>query len=286
MTRASVRQLRAFAAAILLAMAGCGGESASGPDGGADASANDGSVTTGDASSGTGPSDAGSPDAGDADAGATCLIPEGGSRGGTPGGRVPKNHRTASASCPQTRGGFVNDATCGCASDGGSGPDGGPCACGACGQDSDCKAGANGRCENIGPDVDTICSYDECFTDSDCEGGVPCYCRSSGASFIANQCITESQCSVDTDCGPGGYCSPSLVYSRCVCLSTALCDNSTKCIANGVAVPCACGDSCGHGYFCHTRCDTCVDDSDCPSGQCSYDRLAQVWTCTSCLPVP
>jgi hypothetical protein len=51
-------------------------------------------------------------------------------------------------------------------------------------------------------------------------------------------------------------------------------------------VPCACGDSCGHSYFCHTDSDTCLDDADCGSGgTCNYDTVDQRWECGVCLPV-
>jgi hypothetical protein len=61
-------------------------------------------------------------------------------------------------------------------------------------------------------------------------------------------------------CGPDTYCSPG---------------------------PCACGDSCGHGYFCHTPADECLDDSDCPAGlACDFDLPHQHFICTGCLPPP
>jgi hypothetical protein len=77
------------------------------------------------------------------------------------------------------------------------------------------------------------------------------------------------------------------VNDFCSCLSTRLCgDSGVECFANGAPVPCECGDSCGHGYFCHTLCDTCVDDSDCGGrGTCNYDSLDQRWKCETCVPV-
>jgi hypothetical protein len=103
----------------------------------------------------------------------------------------------------------------------------------------------------------------------------------------ANSCETESNCRVDSDCGPRGYCSPSQVEAFCMCPSAALCgDSGASCSANGKPVPCECGDACGHGYFCHTRDDTCVDDSDCPDGTCNYDTVVKRWTCAWCMPVP
>jgi hypothetical protein len=110
---------------------------------------------------------------------------------------------------------------------------------------------------------------------------------------------TDNECETDDDCGPGGYCSPSDL-GRCFCPSTALCgDAGTGCYEGTgptsgrppgpgwTAIPCECGDSCGHGYFCHTRCDTCLDDSDCAhNGTCNFDTLNRVWSCSECWPIP
>jgi hypothetical protein len=94
---------------------------------------------------------------------------------------------------------------------------------------------------------------------------------------------------VDSDCGPDGYCSPSILDSLCQCAgSPALCgDSGAQCYAGSTPVSCSCGDSCGHGYFCHTRCDVCVNDSDC-GGQatCNYDVVNHLWDCAECLGVP
>jgi hypothetical protein len=47
-------------------------------------------------------------------------------------------------------------------------------------------------------------------------------------------------------------------------------------------------DTCGHGYFCHTPQDSCIDDSDCrvvtttPTGYgpvCAYDVFDHRWSC-------
>lgn len=216
--------------------------------------------------------DASTPDAGmlmDGPADATSGVED---------GEVPMNHRPAGSVCPMQRGpGFP----CSCASE-----DASSCTCGACTSDSDCTAGTNGRCETGGPIAYWTCSYDECFQDSDCEAGVPCECRPSNVSSAANECLRGSNCAVDLDCGPGGYCSPSAL-ELCGCLSTALCGDSGGCYAGGQEVPCACGDACGHGYFCHTPRDTCVNDSDCPPGRsCYYNRLEQRWDCEFCLPPP
>ncbi len=172
--------------------------------------------------------------------------------------RVPLQHRSTPARCTSQRG---------------PGPAGQPYPSGVattCMSDSQCTAGADGRCfpfqglVGIGG-----CSYDECFTDSDCGSGATCLCRSSPANS-ANVCVHGGNCLVDSDCGPGNYCSPSLVEN---CLAP-------------------------RQYFCHTASDTCLDDSDCPSvdagasscpitNTCAFDTQAHRWTCiedTCCLP--
>ena len=75
--------------------------------------------------------------------------------------------------------------------------------------------------------------------------------------------------------------------SFCFCPSPALCaDGSGACYAGNQQVSCACGDSCGHSYFCHTKSDGCVDDSDCPGDQtCNYDTVNARWDCATCWPV-
>jgi hypothetical protein len=107
-----------------------------------------------------------------------------------------------------------------------------------CTADSDCTAGAEGRCVGNGHDG-CSCSYDTCVTDADCAANQLCDCRSDwhyGANG-PNRCL-PSDCRTDADCGPGGYCSPSM------------------------------DPGCGR-YFgvtlwrCHTPGDTCVNDSDC-----------------------
>ncbi len=136
----------------------------------------------------------------------------------------------------------------------------------------------------VSPDASTCAAPD----------GGACGACSSDSDYTASNCRT------DDDCGPDGYCSPS-VLEGCVCLSTALCgDAGGGCYAGTsgsvvglppgpgwVSVPCSCGDACGHGYFCHTRCDTCVDDSDCTGqGTCNYDSLNHLWSCSECWPIP
>jgi hypothetical protein len=43
---------------------------------------------------------------------------------------------------------------------------------------------------------------------------------------------------------------------------------------------CSCGGDCGHGYFCHTPKDACLDDSDCAGGTCNFDLTSKAWMCT------
>ncbi len=196
--------------------------------------------------------------------------------------RIAANHRAAGSVCPQTRGSAEPDLEA-CA------PDGGFL---SCVQDTDCTAGANGRCLAVGPIAcGTACSYDTCSIDSECPDNQPCVCRASSTGWTANSCTTGGNCRVDADCGPGGSCSPSQVDNFCFCPATALCGPDVACstCAPGgpcMSVPCACGDSCGHAYFCHTRQDDCVDDSDCTnSDTCNYDTLSNRWTCGWCIPL-
>ena len=192
--------------------------------------------------------------------------------------RAPEHHRPISAACPTERGPGLPRLE-GCAPDGGGlSP--------TCWQDSDCTAGTNGRCLNARFACMSVCSYDACNTDADCPSKVPCVCRASAADLAANVCVTASNCAVDADCGPDGFCSPSVVNDFCDCPATSLCLDSTACYAGNTKVPCACGDSCGHGYYCHTPSDTCLDDSDCDGGTCNYDRLDKRWTCSICWPIP
>jgi hypothetical protein len=201
---------------------------------------------------------------------------------------APTHHRIAGSACSAER--PPGSLDCGC-----PGMDGGcSCAQGACSQDSDCMAGINGRCQlSRAPFMYVGCSYDTCFSDADCPGKEPCDCRASG-SRATQSCVAGSNCRTDSDCGPGGYCSPSQVGALCGCMSTAFCnpDAGGGCYVGGpngtwTQVPCSCGDSCGHGYFCHTPQDTCVNDSDCPDGNtCNFDLPSQTWTCTFCWPVP
>jgi hypothetical protein len=124
-----------------------------------------------------------------------------------------------------------------------------------CTSDARC-GGSNGRCNNIGTSF-ASCSYDQCFSDSNCPAGTPCLCRGSPSDPGANVCLPKGNCTVDSDCGIAGYCSPS-------------------------PSPASCGPG---AYYCHTRLDTCTNDSDCPHGpsnlvsSCLYDSPTQHWAC-------
>src|SRR5262249_55979876 len=178
-----------------------------------------------------------------------------GDRGQGKGAR--KKHRATAATCPSARGSGNLPA---CPADAAPGAIPGNCR-----QDVECSGGTSGRCLRpvIGPSrgCDGICSYDDCVDDSGCPGSAPCECRASETSAAANKCETTSNCRVDADCGVGGFCSPSLVEAACDCLSPDLCDSRTHCYAGSPPqeIQCACGDSCGHGYYCHTPQDDCLD---------------------------
>ena len=197
-------------------------------------------------------------------------------------GRAAAVHRSASSACPQERGAGVSDIPTSCSQ---SSP------LSRCTRDSDCAAGANGRCLQAGgPACDYFCSYDDCAVDSDCTGHVPCACRSSSSDTTANKCAIGSNCLIDADCGPGGSCSPSLLGSSidCVCVHQSFCQpDGGGCFETGPdgvtkAVPCSCDGTCGHGYFCHTPKDSCLDDSDCApgTGTCNFDLTSKLWMCT------
>jgi hypothetical protein len=190
--------------------------------------------------------------------------------------RTPAVHRATTSACPQGRGAGVSF-------------DGGACLqMGTCARDSDCAAGANGRCLQAGgPACSFFCSYDDCTQDSDCPANAPCACRPSSSDSAPNACATGSNCRVDADCGTGGFCSPSLVGSPCGCNSEIFCqaDSGSSCGETGPdgvmkSVPCSCNGNCGHGYFCHTAGDSCLNDSDCVGGYCNFDLTSQAWICT------
>ena len=170
------------------------------------------------------------------------------------GARAPLQHRAAGTTCPAARAPGTNSCNC-------AGPPGAcsPCAGfpGGCGQDSDCTAGINGRCLDLGPLPSMSCSYDGCFSDADCPANTPCDCRDSTLSQTANSCLTGSNCRVDSDCGPGGFCSPS----------QASWNELT--------------------YDCHTANDKCLNNSDCASNEnCVFGQLAGYWSCAVIPPSP
>lgn len=178
--------------------------------------------------------------------------------------RIPKNHRAAGSTCPDQRGpGSVLVDNCDNSAVGNG-------MYVLCVQDSDCSDGMNGRCLGNGSVACvTGCSYDACFSDSDCPGNQPCECRHSASSTGTNSCVSGGNCRIDAECGSDGFCSPSLVGDNpCHCYNAASCG------------PDGCADSCGHGYFCHTAQDSCLDDSDCSGAiGCNYDQLDKRWTC-------
>jgi hypothetical protein len=185
-------------------------------------------------------------------------------------GRVPQNHVASAVACPAGRGSIAPY----CSLDAGVAPPSLQCV-----NDSDCTAGANGRCEytfgsypleaGASPTsvlyCTTLCSYDACASNADCASRTPCDCRTSSTDGTANVCLTGSNCAVDSDCGPGGFCSPSAGE-----------------LVNG-------GYASGPSqlrYFCHTPNDTCYDDGDCPrcagclGGGCEYDTTQAHWACS------
>ena len=196
----------------------------------------------------------------------------------------PPTHRPAGSMCPTERGPGISDVGAACSVSAVLIP--------GCTRDSDCTAGTNGRCLKFGgPACNIHCSYDECSSDSDCPANTPCACRPSISDTAPNSCATESNCRIDADCGPGGFCSPSLLNNFCQCISASFCaPNESGCSETGPdgvtrQVPCLCGGQCGHGYFCHTPKDGCLDDNDCASGStCNFDSTSQAWLCTACSP--
>jgi hypothetical protein len=234
-----------------------------------------------------------------ADARAGDSTADGGWQCGATSGRVPLIHHPAGSTCPQQRPPGTPTASC-------TADAGGLCPLDGCFQDSDCKMGINGRCVDFGGPAILDCSYDQCFQDTDCDAGQACLCRPSnndGPPSIPNVCAPAGNCTVDSDCGPSGYCSPSNIGpTACACVTQAPCDGpdgsgvtniwppqpppSVGCFESTdggpwVQVACSCSSPypCGHGYYCHTACDECVDDVDCPAGACNYSLVDQRWEC-------
>jgi hypothetical protein len=65
----------------------------------------------------------------------------------------------------------------------------------------------------------------------------------------------SGDCRLDADCACG-YCSPT---------------EGTRCVYETGFV----------GYYCHTRTDTCINDSDCDGGLCEYSPLLDHWACAT-----
>lgn len=128
---------------------------------------------------------------------------------------------------------------------------GGPLS-GDCDSDSDCTAGKNGRCSPPGHRPSS-CSYDTCTSDADCDGSKVCNCD----PYRGNRCL-PGNCKADADCSGLG-CSPTR--------------------------PTSCGNLIGTvGFYCHTKTDACIDDSDCKQdgamgGMCVYEPSVARWTC-------
>jgi len=247
---------RVLGAALALVVAGCGGRTLAG--------------------------------GGSGDAGATRRDAADAARDGAL--RVPLRHRPGGGVCPRERAPATPTPPSACPPDGGVTP---MLIC-DCTRDADCTAGPNGRCGQWIPPPVLACTYDACFVDADCDAGVPCDCRASSASSAPNTCRGGGNCAIDADCGPGGYCSPSVLDVFCACFTPELCpDGGGGCyetLPSGetIPVPCECGDKCGHGYFCHTAGDTCIDDRDCGgAGTCNYDVLHRRWDCShaACPPM-
>jgi hypothetical protein len=101
--------------------------------------------------------------------------------------------------------------------------------------------------------TETSCSSsqagdDACLSDADC--------TKLGPQVPGSNTCVEGDCRIDADCGDAGFCSPS--------------------VSPGCSYP-ACG-----GFYCHTCSDTCIDDTDCPTGwACGYDTAAGHWLCVA-----
>jgi hypothetical protein len=260
--------MRALRVALILTvtLAGCGGVGrVDGNEvaGNSDLGRSSGSTSTAGATTVTSRSSAASSSVGlgsQLDGGLSCepaFLEAGTGRAGD--AEIPIYHRAAPSCCPTERGPAPGTQPY----DGGIGG-----TANGCSTDSQCTAGADGRCFPweglVGPGG---CSYDQCFTDSDCSGA-PCECRTSASDNTANVCAPGGNCALDSDCGSGGYCSPSQ----------------------------ACFFYAPPTYYCHTASDTCINDDDCPlvdagggcgvPRNCVYDPQAQHWACSqqACCP--
>jgi hypothetical protein len=132
---------------------------------------------------------------------------------------------------------------------------------GLCLSDNECiDGGATGRCLRVDaatPYHTGLCSYDDCVNDMGCQsagGAGVCVCRDSAASLEPNRCVIGN-CRTDADCN-GNYCSLANLFSS------------------------------RYAYYCHTKSDECVDDSDCgdDAGACTFVGSASKWRCV--IPQP
>jgi hypothetical protein len=163
--------------------------------------------------------------------------PKGGSGGSASGGVVSSGGATGQYSGQTPLNHRPSDVQCSTPAAPGDCLDPPPWA--TCTTDSDCTAGANGRCiPTVGGYAPScVCTHDTCMQDTDCPNGQTCACHGSAYTGLGNTCVSGN-CRVDADCGAGGYCSPSPALGGC-----------------GSDVPA--------GYYCHTPGDLCIDDSDC-----------------------
>lgn len=137
----------------------------------------------------------------------------------------------------------------------------------SCHSDADCTAGTYGRCmANLGggpadPNApEFVCTYDACKTDSDCPAQQTCACHTSPyVGQTGNTCV-PGECRVDADCGSQGDCSPTTSVGQCGQFNLV-------------------------GYYCHTKQDECVNDSDCGDKTCAYSAQDARWTCQGPLEV-
>lgn len=161
--------------------------------------------------------------------------------------KVPTNHRSTPEACTGDRPAGVS------ASDAKN-------LNGECHSDAECTKGKSGRCE-VQAGLTLACTYDECAQDTDCGSGV-CNCRTATHSG-ANTCF-RGNCLTDADCG-GEYCSPSGTQITGNCLNSP----------NG-PVPAS-----SFGYFCHTKNDECINDTDCKGDEaaCVFDTASSKWAC-------
>lgn len=158
---------------------------------------------------------------------------------------APTNHRATADTCGTTLPRSMPPVT-------------GPMA--ECATDTDCTAGAGGRCEVVAPWSSTTpkCYYDTCQQDSDCPNGGVCECGGSGGG--TNACSPggdKRSCRVDADC-PHFLCSM---------------DEIDGC-AGVYPAP----------YHCHSDDDECGSTADCHGAPgeattCVFSKQDNKWEC-------